>query len=707
MTDSTRVKPIVGPLTPQGLAGALREVYGIRARGDPPRGSQTDKRRPQPNVREVPDELYTFIARLDKAERGTKFFAHGLKSVQDWARKAGYAPESLWIRPAATLSYALLVELVFHLGLPRRLNSEATPPRDPLAVEKENRNEVRDACRRFCELIEPSCETAYYYDRSSNRSAFLYQHGLWYPETMEGISWTNDAPRRVLFDDSSGPWCLSLSSDGQPEIIEDQIGGIGSFRFRENVETMWAYQARWDRSRLALFLNWRNGQKPKYRDNDIGTGDMRLAWRYLVGWLAISRSNVVGDHLRRDQYSRLPVVPGTIIEQVARVFDRPDEWEKGEALESAIHTALNIENPRLRSVHWVASDLTSPKPERNTLVFRRGAYPNQPTDHPAFRLKDPQEGMVDASISAQCASWGVPILIRNMDDPMANEHLRHWRDLDVPHRTDEGEEWKTLSEMAVPIKRSNGNPRGVICVEHSEPNALTPAHVHRAQLVGHLFSRLEELKASDTAGHYWSFAQKLCTAGLPSGNKLFKEFCQWIVNDGKINATADLAYVLTYDGSARVFRPLGVSTSERFQREYIKHERLEKKISSSVLEDGLIRWLLPKTRGRSWRALMQLEPVCVWFVDENLRPPTSELSQKYFKTLLGLPLVGETNAQPDGVLWLRWMEQPVSRWHTEKKLVNGILNIIDPMIPVVSAIYAVYRFCGREDDTLVGKNRPT
>lgn len=664
-------RPFVAGLSGEALAGTLREMLHTLG--------TTDKQE------ELAASLDTSRVDFWRVFEKDKGFKKKLTRLQDCAGSLQYEVHALWTKPERDIAYALLVDTVYALGQvsAKVRQFEMRAGLDDAFARQ--RRVVEVAVSEFCALLNPSCTTVYSWNRRLNRTCILHHSGLRYPEAMYGISWRHDLPRMVLFEEND--WI----DRRYPREVAPPKTPPG-FRTRERVKVCWAIQLRWDRSRMVVFLNWRDAA-PVYKGETLTAKDVELAVRYLNGWLSCAAIDLSWD------LDPISCPPSDILEDVGRALDAQTSREIGDELEKAALHALGVDPQRHCSIHWVES--ARGREPRSVLQFKYDCYDCCPAEaQPEFSLEPGPDGLVKKSVSAQAAVWEAPILIEDLDTKVPHDSpARAWRDISVGRP-----DWYTRSEIALPIKWA-GRVRAVINVEHSR-ELLTKEHVRRVELVSHLFSRLHELRNGkvELVKGDCSFVRGLTERGrLPKdGVDLLKRFGEWV----RQRVAADLVYVLVYDHTARIFRPRGVSASDDFISLYLQgeYEHKGRKQSPSmrlICEDSMAHKLFPKRRGRAWKVFTSLRPEAVPEV-RTADPPPSPFTLKYFweGSLLGLPFLCEANAQPDGVLWIRWRKQPNGLGEDDRYLDSTVPELLEPVLEVVAAVYAVYRYCDRDEEKL-------
>jgi len=638
------------------------------------------------SARDFVEKVRTFVERV----RQFNYRGHLLMANDDWC-----------------LPYQLLIHAVYGLGRIRsdRDKKLSSGHQARGAVE---RCTLERAIHVIGELAGSSCVTSYYWNRQLNRTSLFWHDGLHYPEAMYGISWKHNAPRRVLFSDD---WTNDYPCRGRMVSIADlnDSGGSG-FVLREGIIQCWAVQLRWHSARVAVFLSWRNGETPAWggalrkvsrratRSLPVRLEDMELALLYLNGWLGYANIDLSGD------MDALVLHPAGILEKVGRLVQmHTDLTQSGELLKDAVkHTLSDVAAKRRCSVHWV-TDRSTPEGKLRVVKFEQGEY-EITSDQPAFPLVGEREFVkMKGSVSAQAASWEAPILIRDLDRTIGHsKNSLTWRAVSVSRKG-----WMARSEIAVPIKLGD-SVRAVINVEHEERRRLTKEHVRRVELVGHLFSRVWESKSRD--GDDASFVHSLVEEGhIPNdGTELLRRYVQWVRDRMK----ADVVYILVYEYSWRVFRPGAVATSDEFLRVFLEREfnvncGKGKTFAEMrpVMVDALSHRLFPRRRGRTWTVFTTLQPAAIKRVKEA-EPPPSPFSLKYFGdgSILGVPFLTEVNAQPDGVVWVRWMSEPSGLRDNPNYLDQQLASRLRAVQEVVATMYAVYRYCGLDEETVRRKD---
>jgi hypothetical protein len=696
------VRPTLCPLNAAAIGNELQsEVLEVLWRKE----QEPEKRRKQ--------QVFETLAGLQ--------VNRSLKLARDRMQDLGYTAQVLLSRAHAGPAYRVLIDVIGALGPPSVIEAATQDRRRPdfhtAQIER-----ATAGCRAFCSVFQPSCQTAYFRNRRLNRSYFLYEHGLKYPEAMRGFVWAQDLPTAVIFDERP----VALYPPFPTESGEPQTPG--NFREREHVleNRVIGVRLAWDQSRVALFMNWRSGDdsddkcRPELRDiwaamDKTYQKDERplpalkpleLAVRYFTGWLSASGIDL------SEAYDPKPLAtPWNLIELVGQAAKEAEPEGRGLVLEGAIRSAVNLPDEHC-NIHWTNESAEGGHPPRGLLRFKTGRYNDQDVEtRPAFPLALDQEGLVERSICALAGTWKAPLFVADLERQITD--TRRWRDIHYP-RTG----FKCLRELAVPIVDRHG-VLGVANVECGSER-LTAEHLRLTELITHLFQKLYPIyqtKGSVSArdlidqlvdpGHSTKTAQRLC-----------KLFCNWVASAFR----ADLVYLMIYDARVRVFRPLGTTVSRQNARAFLSDRqecfglgidegdqaacgdlqeqyrtRAEKGGIHGLIEHAVASRLLPRRRGYAWQIFTTKEPRIRDSdeIDEQVR--------RYAKMMLGLPFCQDTNAQADGVLWISWQKRPkrsVGRRaspHKKREFVEKAWNQLRDVIEAVAAMYALYRYCDPDE----------
>jgi hypothetical protein len=591
-------------------------------------------------------------------------------------------------------AYDVLLRLVHLLETPESLRAhghgDVNNPGDHTKL-------VRLACERFSELVGADCTVAYYWDRQINRTRVLFNTAR-YPECMEGLSFVNDLPRHELFNDTSSPVDVI---DASPQALGPRGIQLGTFRQREGIETTWVARVRWERGRLAIFWNWRAGSTPKIRppqsehrssnpnpppavERALEPRDLCPAVRQFAGYLSSLRL-AVNERMPGPTWPACTTITDlwNIVQDqdnttLTSGFD-PTKERMARSLVELIKRLVLAELPTQANVdvrcgfHW--TDWTSSGSNVTTLLLRR---PKSPTGEGgksvdlnlSSRVAN-RGGQVEPgqSITYQSAVWNAPILIPDMNQ---GPNAQYWRERNLPQAAP----FVSNSQMAVPIKDSKGKLIGVINVEANRSNYLSRECLRAVQMVGSIFGRLLEVKHDQRSSGVADFVNvALADAGGGMNLDYFSwRFCDHILT--KSSLKPDQVYLLTYDTNSRHFRPRAVRCSKGHY-EAIWTSATKKNVPRDVteyadlLDAAVVHRLIPKRRGRTSTAFATVEPEVVWPTTQE-QPPTSQYTRDHFYAAIGVPFRSDVSAQPDGVLWLRWHNDPCGLHDDPDELMGGV-----------------------------------
>jgi len=589
----------------------------------------------------------------------------------------GYYAGSMLVRPESKVAYQLLMSAVYHLNTPDEM---LQPDSTDSGGQETPRSRLGTALHRFCRLLSPSCYTVYHWGMWTNKSTLLLNQGLRYPEAMQGFTWTHDVSREILFDDEARP-ALAEARDTP-----------GTFRMREGfVQTCWPIHLRTDRMRLVLFLNWRSGESPRFADPVTGTDlpltlkDVLPAVRYFAGWLATS-----GLAPTETLPGGLPKPP-LIVEDAWNAAKFDGRFQAVGLLKSAVRHAIGITDCHV-AVHWIVPNPESQQDCEVGLQFEDGDYVGYESRTPWFSITPNADGRVHKSISAQSAAWRAPILIENMQAPPGGFGVPPdlWENLDVKRRV-RGRPYRTGSQLTVPIK-TEGHLSAIINVESPERFGLTREHLRRTELVANLYGSLRTLRADGSAT---SLIDEICQTPHPKNtDDLLRRFTRCVCSETR----ADLCYVLLYDHLARVLRPNGISACRELVARVLNTSHDDFPCPVTVDDphplclEFLGRYLIPRRRGRSWKCLVTAKPNVIWNTKTET-PPPSRFTQDYFMSALGLPFpcpLSAISPQPNGVVWVRWKEQPTHLASDGQGLVDIVGRVVGRVSQAVSAVYEIY-----------------
>lgn len=623
------------------------------------------------------------------------------------AAKFGFGQNTLWAKKEALGSYGLLLTIIRELRQPRDRGVRSSAKGDAHAIDGQA---VVKVCAALANLVAPCCWTAHYWDRRLNRARLLHCERLFFPHTQHGFVWTGDAPRAILFDEQEGPIYTAGS-----RLLRD-FQHPGTFQKREEIETWWAIRLRWHRSRIALMLNWRRGIECHYKHEDL-----QLAVRYVIGWLTASDFDVCGELETRPDLEKWNV--GQYLHPVVDCTN--DQSSVGRKLKRALVAFLNPRQPGYRiNVRWA-------KHSQGETKFPQSEFPESRTpDGPDYKVTTDRDELVLGSVCAQAAAFRCPLLIHDVGELILKHKAEHgtirvagnasrkWSDLGVYANG------KTpASEIVVPIKYGK-LVVGAANIEYDHPEPGT-VQLHRAELLTRLFESVYALGMMAGKGlpsGWRDVYDDLLSPGdeAASSVELFRRFCAWVVSA----SAASVAYIVTYEGSSRSWVPLALRGRTEFLTDHMHRtsgrpgpkpdmdsvlKRMDRHVPSAretalrLCEESICQKLLPLRRGYTWEIFttMQPEPIPNTRATQ-LRMAVPEPLRTWFESMLGIPLACAPDAQPDGVLWLGWESRSDvpggAKESTDKKLLH-IAQTIQPLLRIVAALYALYRYC---DDDNVG-----
>lgn len=721
-SGGSSLAPIVFEFTKGGIADLFKEIIerderdGALILHDLDYSEHTKLDRCAPEARQDPPRWS--LSKLSKKLAGVHIVPFGVA----------------W-HPGASTATDLLLRVIHNLG---PVPQASTPSHQ--ATEADQRKTIEEACRQFCKAVNPSCWVAYCWDRGLNRVRMIWHDGLKYPEAMWGVSWQKHRPRRVLLDDATA-------------IVRDEVTGAqsgddvpprdrGSFRDREETRLVKSVLLRWRNNRLAIFLNWRRGEWT----SGIDDRGLEQAARYFAGWLA--DSDVDWPDVERTKLSADAAIVGlgTVLTRKtgSREMDR-----KIESLIREIATKGKAGRV-LVGVHWTDWNGVGSKVSEVHLRFADSESVR------IFPTKPVRGAIVEKSIAAQAVVWKAPILIRDMKRVVykasdSDPNPVTWQDLDVPPNEKRDTNWKTGSELMIPMKDAQDSVRAVIGCEAASEELITEETLERLEPIVDLLGRLLELKDAledDTARaaqnggprdrRVWrqcALARRLLNqARAPQDEaELLNSYCAWV----RRVVHADLVQLLIFDSRSQRWRPDGLAWSRCFVKDLLlrNHNIKLKKPNAEVVQALLphtLRWhVIPSRYGRTWRVFTSRDSLVVWpieLAEPKFRPYLA------LRTAVAIPFTHQVSAQPDGVLWMRFKGDPTHlvshetadairelrqggeladhrRIERVQKPVTNEVNAevtarIGRISEVVAAMYAIFRFGSSRRPRSTLKNQP-
>jgi GAF domain len=621
-----------------------------------------------------------------------------------------YDGHLLWTKTDASNSYRLLIELVNALGVPTAPWRDGSTERQ---AQERHAKLARFATRTFGELLGATCLTLFCWNRAEDRTEFLYAKGCRFPETMTGLVWVDAVPRQLLLNHGVEDGPVVVWKRGMPACPQTS----GSFAARERIGERWAIPLSWDRSRLAMFLNWRTGELPRY---DVR--DLHPAARYLIGWLASAGVDL------NQRASPICHSPQDVVADLGAVFEASDEEGKGRALEIAARRILQIGQRAHYAVHWVVNSADG----RPALQLRHGDYEGFPSDpQPEFTLEGPVDEVVDRCVALQCARWGATIRIPSMNAridrtlPRNVDRQRTWREIDVARARRRDTDWESQSQIVVPIKRG-GRVVGVINVEHPDIGGLRAEHAQRLELLSNTFALLEGVWAKRGSGRSWDFVkEQFNTASLPGdAEELLCRLCEHVC----IELNANFVAVVRRDRFSGSFRSIATHFDATFRAaelerygesakpptdRQLKRDRRktparrsqEQSLTDRMLTDAVRGQLTPRRRGLSHAILRTRKAAYVWATSSRRQLRPIQWTRDRFATVAGLPLAADETGPADAVVWIHWIRQP---WELvgleagegrEPTALEGLFGRtieerLQSTLEAVSAMHMLFRYSG-------------
>ncbi len=542
-----------------------------------------------------------------------------LQTVEEDASRAGYTTRLLFCRKTCAPSYELLVDVIGALGDPGRYLG--TPTADPnsgsLRPEAERARRVLAA---FCQRLGADCWTAYAYDRVDNRPVLYDMSGLQWPEAMYSHRLLHSVVARHMFGADSTEVILAAlvdSSLSAPSFV--------SFARREGVDPRQVIAIRllWRDSRVLIFLNRRKGgdestledtvrsigtkragaasttdqplpddfhhppalanlwaalaDLPDHRDTGYAKARERveaerrtldLTVRQLQGFL-----NGVGGDLsvvRADRRPELPLDP--IMKSLISAYRDGNGLAH---LEGGLKVALNSkdsvkghqEYARLiyaRVLEVQDGKVHFPKNDEYLYVLPSGEC--EQALSASVRTDD--AGLVETSICAQAAAWGVSLLV-GKGDALERKRVRRISRDRVGVGMDPAQVPALCApvgaEVAIPIRGQSA--REVVAVANLEcETTLDADQLKRAEAVVRAYEALREYNSRGSTGFV---AECLNQAAETDREKamelrpLLKGFCDWLVR----TVPCDMARIVSYDRRTRSWRPVAVAVSRELAKQ--------------------------------------------------------------------------------------------------------------------------------------------
>lgn len=632
--------------------------------------------------------------------------------------ECGYSAKVIAVRDKTTRANSLPVNLFHSLPSRQRIRELRGSTDQQFVI---------DACQEFCKLCNPSCYVSYVWNRQLNRVEVLDQGGLEYPECIHSTRVNSPLVRSALFADDE---------EILREIHFTTTDMIGSFQEREGRGRVWCFQAGWDRTRIAILLNW-IGEDPFFEP-----ADLLPAARYLRGWMSSSRLRIarLPDHDFEN--------PGTVLLESAaalgygaRVGLRSPatiEQDMSRLAKRCLRSDKGITRCR---IHSIEDDANGNRAIR--LMATDHGYVGHTDKRPSFPLPGPGQ-VPKQSIAAMSAGWRVPVLIKDIDD-LDDPHHPLWSQIDVKRAMDcDNNPSHARSQLSVPVLNERLDVTRVIHLTSDEPNAFTRETVQQVSMLSHLLSsmelvldktRLRDHVASVVGEAFPDASDRPEAVDIPriisktdrwvgehinendyprSSSDLLDTMAQYCLDVARV----DHVSIQTYDPDARVFLPSASRMSNGCRKCIAKSMNLSPQLSGpknhDVLEKTLGLELVCPRDGRTWVIFRDCMPEACWPVSSSSKPQPSSFSLEHFSTIVGLPLTINNQSQPDGVLWLRWIKCPSAflrpstrgpdvasaisescpadvRQAVEEDLKLSTQCLIQPVIAVVAAAFPIFK----------------
>ncbi len=557
------------------------------------------------------------------------------------SHEAGFSTVSAWAREI--LRHGAIDANRHLLKLVDELNSLNEPANSSLRG-KDDLEVARQACKLYCGVVSPCCWVAYYWNRMLNQVEILCHENFLYPQALHDFHRKDDLPRQSIFAPSE----LLLTD------VTDEERQSRSLYHRENVSVAFRSLLRWNMARLAIFM---------YRRTDcahsiIRRGEedrLRPMTHYFHGWLSSQGYQLIGNRLdtrldprlvminTRDLFGNVHHPQSFTRELCDLVFDVVKE--------RGVNTEVQV--------HWfetqgVGTSIT-PSPTSPAESRPKNSAPIE------YQNGDFQHSK---TVELLAAKWKTPIFIKDIDG--SNQSDR-WRELCALNNNPEHNHLPTKCLLANPMRDSAGNVIGVVTVRTDQAKKLDRGRLLCVALISNLIAKLLEIapKRGDTEqeselingstlsaeGFVWSLINK--ASELTNEEDILSRFTDWILR----RVGADLVYVLTYDHDADRFHPGGICKSRKLTDRLSDSNHIDSELNRIISGPGLGQFLVPRRYGRSWEIYRSGQPKVAWPTAEE-QQPAGRLSREHFKTLLGIPFRHSDEAQPEGVIWIRWIDTP-------------------------------------------------
>ena len=620
------------------------------------------------------------------------------------------------------------------------------PVRLATSRNEDMKQSVASACKRFCDVFNPGCDIGFYFDHWLKRTECLYTRRLYFEWPIHG-GWQQDLPTWIIVDRQPCLVYLPFPTRfGSQEPAHQQAPFApfreGGFQHREDIDPLRVICVRleWGSSVVVLLLNWRkDNSEPSTNDLNAERAararlqplwraiDSRHQWAnateefeqalrpfeeavmFFSGWLSAARLQ-----LPERQANVINHPAASLCLSACSAAWTPDKRNSGGILAQAISDALNLaEEKAFCRVHWV-------DPKSRELVLDDKEKFNLPPKHPdgRFPLKLTAGQKVPRfSTSVAAAMWksGLHLDFSDTRPLPGTQPPLTWSDISVKRKDIEHNH-----EIVVPIFDGTGEPLAVanVATEQERPKE----DVSRTELVTYLFQKLWAVFHSNVTqdGRQRQKIKRLLSDeyGPKTFHAVCKDFCGWVSKQ----LGADLARLLIFNARVGAFLPYGVELSEDSAKDFVKKEtghpalglteternKLRSDYESSdegrkggihALLEYVIAWrLLPRPEGNT-RKIFANTVTHAFVRDTTVAPNVDEVAKRYFESILGLPFRHGGNAQPDGVLWISWMNQPKghpalkSFWPDDEKFVAGVQSLIETVTEVVAGVLNVYRCC--------------
>lgn len=445
--------------------------------------------------------------------------------------------------------------------------------------------------------------------------------------------------------------------------------------------------------------------------------DLYLAIRYINGWLAQGEVSIHAPPLGQNPHG-VPFVIETLVADFEPWLSnrRKGTRDRGLALDRLHNLKSAIGSVLQHRGRVVTEILRCDAGGKNLVMDPRLIHDfttrdDKPPSHLSVDLgHTDSDGLVAAgsTITAQSLVWKTAILIRELVHTEPGRRGRGSRTaaagsgqrkslLDI--RLWPKGQRSAASEAVVPVFIDRKAAGGFSIEQQEDDKPLESEHLRWLEIVSFIVGGLIKVCRTAVADPERAFLHEVLLSNQRSRDldDLLYRFCDWV----RVQAGADLVFLLTYDDAKRRFQPRGVSLSQQVCLDNARDWGLPDQADTRLVGRALETKLAPRPRGRSWQIFRDEEHFDLRDLQPLRNDKQNPLDPFYdaFTAMYGRPLRCCPGVAPDGAIWIGYRRKSNAKQAGSRAnrgvdpFRSGELDArIERVSHIVASIFAAYRY---------------